>query len=162
MMVGRKSKYNEDFPLLVLGYARQGLTDEKIGQKLGISKDTFYIYCKKYPEFSDALKQGKAPVDFEVENQLLKRARGYRTKETKTIALTTPAELNRAKEGGLEVKNIVLRQEITEKEIAPDVTAQIFWLKNRKPANWRDRIFNEVSGNLSFNIEDIQDSMEDD
>ena len=27
----------------------------------------------------------------------------------------------------------------TVKELAPDPTAMIFWLKNRNPARWRDR-----------------------
>ena len=49
---------------------------------MGISVETFYKYVKKYPDFSDSLKRGKAPVDIEVENALLKRARGFEYEET--------------------------------------------------------------------------------
>ena len=49
---------------------------------MGISVETFYKYVKKYPDFSDSLKKGKAPVDVRVENALLKRAMGYEYEET--------------------------------------------------------------------------------
>jgi len=157
-----KSKYKEDFPLLAEGLAREGLIDEQIAKKLGISKDTFYQYVKKYPDFSDALKAGKAPVDFEVENKLLQRARGYRYKEVKQIGITSPVEIEKAKKKGIEAKNVILRQEITEKEVVPDVTAQIFWLKNRKPDIWRDKHDHNISGGINFSIEDVHDLLNDD
>ena len=79
---------------------------------------------KKFPALSAVLKESKEVVDREVENALLKRALGYSYTETKT-----------KKEGGVitEVTTIV-------KEVVPDVTAQIFWLKNRKPETWRDKV----------------------
>jgi len=154
-----KTKYNKNFPLLVEGYAREGLTDILIAQKLGISKDTFYKYIKRYPDFADFLKKGKAPVDFKVENALLKRALGYKYNETKTVALTSTGDIKRAKAAGLDTKSIILRQEITEKELAPDVTAQIFWLKNRKSLEWRDK--KDFEGKFNFTIEDIHDLLND-
>ena len=114
-----KSKYCEDFPLLVEGLARDGLNDEQIAKKLGISKDCFYRYCKQHQDFYDALKRGKAPIDTEVENALLKRALGYSYDEI-------------TYENGNEVKRV-------KKHVLPDTTAQIFWLKNRKPVQWRDK-----------------------
>ena len=59
------------------GWARDGLTDEQIFTKMGIARDTFYAWSKKFTDFSDAIKKGRAPVDVEVENALLKRALGY-------------------------------------------------------------------------------------
>jgi len=154
-----KTKYNENFPVLAEGYAREGLIDVEIAKKLGISKNTFYKYISKYNDFRDSIKRGKRPVDFEVESKLLQRAKGYKYKETKTIYLTTPQEIARAKKGGLEVKNLALRQEVTEKEVIPDVTAQIFWLKNRKPDEWRD--VKGIDGKMKISIEDIQDLIDD-
>ncbi len=70
-----KSKYDQNtFPLLVEGWGREGLTDLQMCKKLGISVDCFYRYCKKYKEFYEALKRGKAPVDVAVENALLNNA----------------------------------------------------------------------------------------
>ena len=104
---------------LVECWARDGLTDEQISKNLDINIATFYRYKKDYCEFCEALKKGKEIVDYEVENALLKRALGYEYDEI-------------TYECGEEVKRV-------RKQVAPDTTAQIFWLKNRKPAQWREK-----------------------
>lgn len=114
---------------LIEGWARDGLTDEQIYNNLGISKDSFYKYKKQYSDFSDSLKRGKEIVDYEVENALLKRALGYEYDEI-------------TYENGEEVKRVT-------KQVAPDTTAQIFWLKNRKPDKWRDKKDVEHSGEIN-------------
>ena len=93
---------------------------------MGISAGRLYEWKKSYHEIDEALKRGKAPVDIEVENALLKRARGYEVEETIT-------EIYNA--DGVERKHI----RKVKKHIPPDVTAQIFWLKNRRPDRWRDK-----------------------
>jgi len=116
------SKYEtnvKDKLFLIECWARDGLTMEQIADNLGISKVTFYKYLNKYDELSEHLKKGKEVADYEVENALFKRALGYKYDEV-TI------------EKGFETKRVT-------KEVAPDTTAQIFWLKNRKPKQWRDR-----------------------
>lgn len=139
-----KSKYEtnvKDKLMLVEGWARNGLTDEQIAKNLGIAYSTFREYKKKYSALSAALKKGKEVIDFEVENALLKRALGYSYKEvTKELIkdpLTKKTELKVTKE--------------VTKEVAPDTTAQIFWLKNRKPQEWRDKRDIEHSGNMKVN-----------
>lgn len=131
-----KSKWEthvKDKLILVEAWARNGLTDEQIAKNLGISKDTFYKYKKEHTDFSDSLKRGKEVIDIEVENALLKRALGYKYNEV-TRELT---------DEGLQVTKIVT------KEVVPDTTAQIFWLKNRKPEDWRDKKDIEHSGNIN-------------
>lgn len=137
---------------LVECWARDGLTDEQISNNLGISTTTFYEYKNKYPEFSDTLKKGKEVVDYEVENALLKRALGYEYKE-----VTTESRWNREKE----IYEMVITKEVT-KQVAPDTTAQIYWLKNRKPKQWRDKI--EIDNNSSEvqRIQIINDLPEED
>ena len=44
-----------------------------------------------------------------------------------------------------------------EKEIAPDTTAMIFWLKNRDPNNWRDRHETEITGSLDTHTHALDD-----
>ena len=102
------------------GWARDGLTDEQISRNMGIAYSTFREWKKKYSAFSAVLKRTKDVVDREVENALFRRAMGYKYDEV-------------TYERGEEVKRVT-------KEVAPDTTAQIFWLKNRKPAEWRDKI----------------------
>lgn len=110
------------------GLARDGLTDDQIAQKIGIGTSTFYRWQEQFREFRDALKKGKAPVDIQVENALLKRALGYEYEET----ITEIEELA----GGHQKKHI---RKVT-KHCPPDTTAQIFWLKNRRPDRWRDKV----------------------
>lgn len=105
------------------GWARDGLTDKQIAHNIGISRETLNQWKNKYADISDTLKRGKEVVDYEVENALLKRALGYEYVETKTKT-----------EGG-----VVTEVTETTKQVVPDVTAQIFWLKNRKPEAWKDK-----------------------
>lgn len=113
---------SEDGLLRIEGWAREGLTDVDLAHNMGISPATLYVWCNKYPEISEALKRGKAPVDIKVENALLKRALGYSYEETM---------VEESEDG--------YKRRVTRKFIPPDVTAQIYWLKNRRPDLWRDR-----------------------
>lgn len=110
-----KSKWEQvkDKLILIEGWARDGLTDEQIAEKLGISKDTFYQYKKKYPDFSDSLKKGKEIVDYQVENALLQNA------------------------------------------MNGNITAQIFWLKNRKPHKWKDKVDVEANNDELNKVEHL-------
>ena len=75
-----KGKYQEwlepDGLLLLEGWARDGLTDEQLAEKMEISPSTLYEWKVKYPEISEALKKGKEVVDYQVENALLNKALG--------------------------------------------------------------------------------------
>lgn len=101
------------------GWARDGLTNEQIATNININPDTLYTWIKKFPDISEALKRGKEVVDRQVENALLKSALGFEYEEE----TATP-------------KGDVVKVRKYER---PNVTAQIFWLKNRKPADWRDK-----------------------
>lgn len=110
--------------ILLEGWAKSGLTDEQIAKNIGINRTTLYDWKKKETNIADALKKGKEVIDFEVENALLKKALGY------TITL---------KEEKLDKDGCVHTLE-KDVHIPPDTTAQIFWLKNRKPNTWKDKV----------------------
>lgn len=97
-----------------------------IANKIGISSKTLIDWRKKYPEIDKAISEGKEVVDYKVENALLKVALGYTTTETKTVI--SPPDKN---------GNRKIRVEKTEKEIAPNPTAIMCWLNNRKPEQWK-------------------------
>ena len=121
MALGKINEWLEKDKLILLeGWARDGLTDEQIAKNIGIATSTFYEWKKKELEFSEALKKGKEVIDFEVENALLKRALGYEYEEE-------------TYENGILTKKV-------KKQVPPDTTAQIFWLKNRKPNTWKDKV----------------------
>ncbi len=130
-----KGKYQEwitkEGLLKIKGWARDGLTDEQIAENMEISPSTLYEWKKKYSEISEALKKGKEVVDRQVENALLKSALGFHYTEEMVT--------NKGK---------VVQVKKYEK---PNVTAQIFWLKNRKPDVWRDKRETELSGGLNVN-----------
>lgn len=118
------------------GWARDGLTDEQIAHNIGCSVKTLYNWKKAHLPILQALKRGKEVVDREVESSLHKRALGYYVEEV-------------TYEYGEEVKRV-------RKHVAPDTTAIIFWLKNRK-AEWNDKHSVEHTGDITF----IDDTMVD-
>lgn len=87
----------EDGLTLLEGWARDGLNDEEIADKIGISASTLYEWKKKYSEISESLKNGKELPDYKVENALYQAA------------------------------------------LDGNITAIIFWLKNRRSDKWRDK-----------------------
>ncbi|RXM53955.1 transposase [Clostridium tetani] len=146
-----KSKYEtnvKDKLILVEGWARNGLTDEQIAKNLGIGYSTLKEYKKKYPAFLAALKKGKEVIDFEVENALLKKALGFKERVQKAFKIKN-VEYDNGKRVR-ETEEVILVDE--EQYTPPDTTAQIFWLKNRKPEEWRDKRDVEHSGNLSNEV----------
>lgn len=142
-----KSKYEADVkPRLIEieAWKRDGLTNEQIMKNLGIGRDSFYRYKDKYSEFSDALKKGKEIADIEVENALFKRAIGYKYKEV----IKEVKEING--------KKSTYVKEVT-KEMAGDVAAQIFWLKNRKSSKWKDKQDIDIEdNNVSITINGVK------
>lgn len=119
-------------------WARDGWIDTRIAAQIGISPSTLYDWKRKYPEIADALAEGKEVVDAKVENALLKRALGYEYKETR-------------REGQLGGAAKIIE---TTRHIPPDVAAGIFWLKNRKPDVWREKVETVITAN-----EEVEDAL---
>ena len=108
-----------------------------MSQVVGIAESTFNVY-KKNKRFAESLKEGKEVADSNVEKALYERACGYSHPEEKIFQY----------EGKVVRANTV-------KQYAPDTTACIFWLKNRKKYEWRDNQ-NQVSINNNVTIENNQ------
>ena len=131
------------------GWARDGLSNDQIAHNIGVAVSTFYVWKLEFPELSEAIKKSKEVVDREVENAMHKSALGYYVEEIK--------ETIEKDELGKDRKRV----ERNKKWIAPNPTSQIFWLKNRKPKEWRDkqeRDLNHVEGiNIRVGFEDDED-----
>lgn len=163
-------------------WARDGLTDEQIAENMDIDAATLYRWKKRFCEICEALKRGKEIVDIQVENALLKRALGYSYNEDKYVSVpmeeaeyfekldeymnkyryehpeATDSELMLVRERFPKTKEILAERKV--KEVVPDTTAQIFWLKNRRPDKWRDKQNIELSGKLETEKTKLDDLLQ--
>lgn len=132
---GRPTEYDpERHPFLAMCLAREGLTEKEMAQKLGIGKTTLTRWKQEHPAFRASLNGSREEADLKVVDSLYRRAIGYEFEETEMVVTAKDGEKKPAK-----VKRV-------KKHVAPDVTACIFWLKNRRPAEWRDKVQQELTG----------------
>lgn len=126
---GRKSDYNSTYPKIAAKAAQTGATDEEIAELFEVSTRTLHRWKLEHPEFCHSLKAAKELADERVERALFQKAIGYRFQAVKIFMPGGSTEPVYAP---------------YVEEAAPDTTAAIFWLKNRKPEEWRDK--QEVTG----------------
>ena len=151
--MGRPTIYNEKkTPGIASNLCtRYGADNALLCTSFGISEVTLYQWMDKHPDFAKAIKEGKDNYDSKhVEASLLKRALGYSYTEVKTEDIT----VGKKKLPGTKVTETI-------KQLAPDPTSMIFWLKNRMPNRYRD--VHKVEGKIDHNhkgkvkIDDNQD-----
>jgi len=117
--VSKYHKQKEWFDFKVEHYKKQGLSNDQIAHNLGIAKQTFYEYLKKYKDFSDAYKKGKVEIVEQLENATFKKALGYEYEEI-------TQEVRTDESGNIIDKHI----KKIKKHVPPDTTALIFLLTN--------------------------------
>lgn len=138
MAKGKYKEWLKDENLIkIKGWAKSGLSNEQIAKNIGINVATLYEWVNKYAEIGEALKKNKEIADYEVENSLYERALGQR------VVLKKPVKVKRIEYDPTTGKKIREYEEVVSADeevyITPDTTAQIFWLKNRKPECWRNK-----------------------
>lgn len=138
MAKGKYQKWLEEENLIILqGWKRNGLTDEQIAEKMGIGTTTLYRWMNDYREIWEALKTGKDEADIQVENALFQSAMGYDYEE-----ITEELKYDNKTRS---YKMMVTKRQ--RKHQPPSNTAQIFWLKNRRAEQWRDKVENNITLN---------------
>jgi hypothetical protein len=130
MPAGRPTKYDPAYVGQAQKLAKLGATDREVAEFFDVNEATIYRWKHEHPEFCEALKVGKETADARVEQSLYRRALGYSHDAVK-IAVNAQGEVT---------------QVPFVEHYPPDTTAAIFWLKNRKPDEWRDKVQNEHSG----------------
>lgn len=109
-----------------------GATNADLATEFGVGTSTIKSWQAKFPEFRDVMVAAKDVADTRVERSLYERATGYTYDAVKIFC---------GKDGQV--------TEVPYKEhVPPDTTAQIFWLKNRKPGDWRDK--HEFEGEIGI------------
>ncbi len=141
--MARPSSYDPEFAKQAEKLCTLGATDAELADFFEISVSTIYRWANAYKEFCDALKAGKEACDERVVRSLYNRAVGYTFDSEKIVVVDKKVERVAIKE-----------------HVAPDTTAQIFWLKNRRRDEWRDRQDHTMAGPNGGPIEvkDVSDT----
>jgi len=127
----------EDGLTKIQGWARDGLIEKQIAKNMGVAESTLRNWKNIFPEIAEALRKGKEVVDREVENALFKSALGFMQKVKKPVRIR---EVEYDPKSGKKIRESEKWVQVEEEVyIPPQVTAQIFWLKNRKPDQWREK-----------------------
>ncbi len=115
---------------------------------MGVSHQTFYRWLGEHGELSDTLKKGREIVNDRVEDALYRKATGQTEATEEHVHIRTEGEGENART----VKDVKKVKKLT----APDTISMIFWLKNKRAEDWRDR--KEVV--FSGDIEDANKQLE--
>ena len=120
--MARPTKYQEAYAEQARKLCLLGYTDAELASFFEVSEATINNWKLERPEFLESIKKGKAVADGEVASTLFNRAIGYTAKEKRE---------EKTADGFKEVD--------AEKHVPGDVTAMIFWLKNRQKDKWREK-----------------------
>jgi hypothetical protein len=126
MAAGRPTDYKVEYNEQAYKLSLLGHTDKDLAQFFEVAESTINNWKIDYPEFLESIKNGKENADAKVAESLYRRATGQ-------VKVTEETE----SEKGLYV---------TTKELPPDTTAAIFWLKNRQRKAWTDTTKHEHTG----------------
>lgn len=135
-MAGRPTAYKKEFAKSAEKLTALGATDIELADFLEVDVRTVYRWKHEHEEFCQALNKGKSKADERVVHSLYQKAIGY---EQDAVKIFMPG-------GATEPVYAPYRE-----KIAPDTTAAIFWLKNRQPADWRDKREVEHTGEMTIN-----------
>lgn len=134
---GRPSKYSEAFAAQAAKLCELGATDKDLADFFKVSLPTIWRWSNAHQEFCSAIKVGKGEADDRVERSLFHRANGYTHEAVKIFMPAGRAEPVYAK---------------FQEHVPPDTTACIFWLKNRRPEQWREKVDHEHGGRLTLTL----------
>ncbi|WP_333876399.1 helix-turn-helix domain-containing protein [Methylobacter sp.] len=134
---GRPTAFKQEYIDLAYKFCLLGATDEQLAEFFNVAKSTINLWKQKQPKFLDALKRGKVVADANVAQALYRRATGYSHPET-------------------HVSNYQGQITLTEitKHYPPDTGAACFWLKNRQPDKWRNKV--DVSASVKLDKETLE------
>lgn len=127
--MGRPTKYKTEYAEQAKKLCKLGATNAQLADFFEVTVSTVSLWMVEHQDFSDAVKLPKAEADERVEQSLFQRAMGYEHDEI-----------------DIRVVDHEIVQTPVRKFYPPDSTAMIFWLKNRKPDQWRETKAVELTG----------------
>ena len=145
---GRPTKYQKQYNEQARKLCLMGYTDKELADFFGIAESTLNLWKNAHPLFMESLKAGKIIADAEVTASLYERAKGYRHIETKVFCSN----------GDIVTHDV-------DKIYPPDPMAIKYWLNNRQPERWREKVETEESDkpveplNINFEIRQAKDEI---
>lgn len=124
---GRPTKFRPEFVEQAEKLCLLGATDDEIADFFGVTDRTLDRWKHTHEDFCRSLKVGKEAADNRVERSLYQKAVGYTFDSEKVF----------------QFQGEIVRAEIKE-HVPPSDTATFFWLKNRRPKDWRDKTTTEI------------------
>lgn len=134
-------KWNPIYIEIVKELANEGYIESEIQRLIHISVATFNKWKKDHPEFLKSLKEGKENPDKQVVKALFENAIGGEYITKKPIVVSDGSQI------GSHVEMVEVKE-----RIPANVTAQIYWTKNRMPKEWRDKVDMEHSGKMEYKV----------
>lgn len=134
--MARPTKYKPEYVEQAAKLCALAATDQEMAEFFEVNVATLNRWKATYPEFCASIKVAKEHADDRVERSLFQRATGYEQDEVKIFM---PSNAEKPVYAPFKAK------------IAPDTTACIFWLKNRRPDLWRDKSIVDVNNLQSAN-----------
>ena len=159
-MAGAKGKYAEK-AVEVLRYISEGHSNKDAAQKAGISEALFYEWLNTKVEFLESFKEAKKQGDKvrinSVESALLDVARGFEYEEVRT---EYESKLNPATG---KYEPTIKKPVRTKKRVVPSTEAIKFYLSNKAPEEWKNRIEQNNTGDLvtDLRIEHVSKNPDD-
>lgn len=131
--VAPPSSYSKDYHIEhIYKLVQMGLTKKKIAEFFDIGEDAIETWRQTHTDFRRAWKSAEADMCMVAVESLIDRVTGYDYEETKVT-----------KEGG----NVV-REEVTAKQMPPDVNAAKFLLAKKMPDVWGDKQVISLEGEV--------------
>lgn len=131
MPAGRPAKYKEEYAVLAKNYALLGVTNEQLAKFFNVGVTSIDRWIVEHEEFRCALKEGREDADAKVAQSLYRKAiGGYKVHKLEAFVDKFGEEHT--------IETWTIAQ--------PDTTSCIFWLKNRQPGRWRDKVEQEITG----------------
>jgi len=140
---GRPTAYKKEYAKQAAQLCALGATDDEMAEFFGVHRATLYRWKLDHQDFCDSIKAAKDVADERVERSLYQKATGYETTEEQAIKVKTGQH-----EEVVEVVQV-------RKHVPADTTAAIFWLKNRRKDDWRDKTETDVT--VTHRFHDLTD-----
>lgn len=123
---GRPTAFKDEYCELARNYCLLGATNADLARMFDVDERTIDRWIAEKPDFSRTVKEGRQEADAKVAERLYSRAVGYSNERAVKIFMPAGADAP-------------VYAPYTE-HYPPETAACIFWLKNRRKADWRDRI----------------------